>query len=52
MLKNLKIPHNIVIVFSIIIIAAILTWIVPGGKYERETIKVNGVETLLYFILR
>jgi len=44
MLKNLKIPHNIVIVFSIIIIAAILTWIVPGGKYERETIKVNGVE--------
>ncbi|MFN8256907.1 MAG: AbgT family transporter [Bacteroidales bacterium] len=44
MLKNFKIPHNIVIVFSIIIIAAVLTWIVPGGQYSRENIKVNGVE--------
>jgi uncharacterized ion transporter superfamily protein YfcC len=44
MLKNFKVPNNIVIVFSIIIIAAILTWIVPGGKYDRQTIKVNGVE--------
>jgi len=44
MLKNFKIPHNIVIVFSIIIIAAILTWIIPGGKYDREIKTVNGVE--------
>jgi len=44
MLKSFKVPNNIVIVFSIIIIAAILTWIVPGGKYDRQTIKVNGVE--------
>ncbi len=39
-----SIPHNLVIVFSIIIIAAVLTWIIPGGKYEREKITVNGVE--------
>ena len=38
------IPHNLVIVFSIIIIAAVLTWIIPGGKYERQTVSVNGVE--------
>lgn len=44
MLKNLKVPNNIVIVFSIIILAAGLTWIVPGGQYDRQTIKVNGVE--------
>ena len=44
MLKNFKVPNNIVIVFSIIILAAMLTWIVPGGKYDRQTIKVNGVE--------
>ncbi len=44
MLKNFKVPNNIVIVFSIIIIASILTWIVPGGRYDRQTIKVNGVE--------
>lgn len=43
---NLKfnIPHNLVIIFSIIIIAAILTWVIPGGKYERHTVSVNGVE--------
>jgi uncharacterized ion transporter superfamily protein YfcC len=39
-----NIPHNLVIVFSIIIIAAVLTWIIPGGKYDRHTVSVNGVE--------
>jgi uncharacterized ion transporter superfamily protein YfcC len=38
------IPHNLVIVFSIVIIAAILTWIIPGGKFDRQTVEVNGVE--------
>jgi uncharacterized ion transporter superfamily protein YfcC len=38
------IPHNLVIVFSIVIIAAVLTWIIPGGKYDRHTVNVNGVE--------
>ena len=39
-----KIPHTYVIIFSIIVIAAIATWFVPGGEYERTTITVNGVE--------
>lgn len=39
-----KLPHTYVIIFYIIIIAAILTWIVPGGKYEREKVTVNGKE--------
>ena len=39
-----KLPHTYVLVFSIIIISAILTWIIPGGKYDRKTIVVNGVE--------
>jgi uncharacterized ion transporter superfamily protein YfcC len=38
------IPHNLVIVFSIVIISAVLTWIIPGGRYERETISVNGID--------
>ena len=41
---KLSIPHNLVIVFSIVIIAAALTWIIPGGRYDRETVTVNGVE--------
>lgn len=39
-----SISHNLVIVFSIIIIAAVLTWIIPGGKYDRQTVSVNGVD--------
>ncbi|HEX2975229.1 MAG TPA: AbgT family transporter [Bacteroidales bacterium] len=39
-----KIPHTYVIVFSIIVIAAILTWIVPGGSFDRHTVDVNGIE--------
>lgn len=39
-----SIPHNLVIVFSIIIIAAVLTWIIPGGKYDRHTVSVNGID--------
>lgn len=42
MFKN--IPHTYVIVFGIIILAAVLTWIVPGGEYERQSVIVNGVE--------
>jgi len=44
MAKNFKIPHTYVIVFSIIIIAGVLTWLVPGGTFDRQTIMVNGIE--------
>lgn len=39
-----KFPHTYVIVFAIIVFVAVLTWIVPGGEFERKTILVNGHE--------
>jgi len=42
MFKN--IPHTYVIIFSIILLSAMLTWVIPGGVYERQKIEVNGVE--------
>ncbi len=39
-----QIPHTYVIVFYIIIIAAILTWIIPGGEYVEQNISPDGVE--------
>ncbi len=45
---EIKIPHTIVIIFSIILIVAIATYIVPGGAYERvvneadKTVVVDG----------
>jgi len=40
----MKIPHTFVIVFFIVVLAGVLTWIIPGGTFERETIVVNGIE--------
>jgi uncharacterized ion transporter superfamily protein YfcC len=39
-----KIPHTYVIVFSIIVLSAMLTWFVPGGAFDRHTITVNGID--------
>lgn len=39
-----KIPHTYVIVFSIIVLSAILTWVIPGGAFNRQTINVNGID--------
>lgn len=38
-----KIPDVFVIVFGLILLAALATWIVPGGSYERVTEQVSGV---------
>ncbi|MBW6500813.1 MAG: AbgT family transporter [Bacteroidales bacterium] len=39
-----KIPHTYVIVFGVVIISAVLTWIVPGGTFERHIVNVNGID--------
>ena len=33
-----KIPHTFTIVFFLILVAAVLTWIVPGGEFVRQTV--------------
>jgi len=44
MFKKGKVPHTYVIVFSIILISAMLTWIIPAGKYIKETKLLHGIE--------
>ena len=39
---GIKIPHTLVIIFAIIVLVAIATYIVPGGAYERVVTEVNG----------
>jgi len=38
-----KIPHTFVIIFVLIIFCAVLTWIIPGGEFKRETVIVNDI---------
>lgn len=33
--KHFKLPHSFVIVFSIIVAAVIMTWLIPAGEYVR-----------------
>ncbi len=39
-----KVPHTYVIIFFLIVLSAVLTWIIPGGEFARETKIINGVE--------
>ena len=36
MLKKIKIPNTFVLLFSLLVILAISTWFIPGGKYETH----------------
>lgn len=39
-----KVPHTYVIVFFVVVFAAMLTWVVPGGTFERHVVNVNGID--------
>lgn len=39
-----KIPHTFTIVFFLILLAAVLTWIVPGGEFVRQTVEVVNAD--------
>lgn len=41
-IKQFKVPHVYVIIFALMVIFAVLTWIVPSGSYQRQ--EVNGRE--------
>lgn len=43
-MKKRQIPHTYVIVFAIIVFAAVLTWFVPGGAFERTTVVVGETQ--------
>lgn len=39
-----KVPHTYVIIFGIILFSAMLTWMIPGGAFDRQIIDVNGTD--------
>lgn len=47
-----RVPHTYVIVFAIIVIAAIMTWFIPSGKYievEKEVDGISKKEMVFYY---
>src|SRR5699024_3176856 len=43
--KKSKIPHNFAILFIIIIVASLASYIIPAGEYERVTME-DGTEVI------
>ena len=41
--KKRQFPHTYVIIFALILLGALLTWLVPGGAFDREEVVVNGI---------
>ncbi|MBN1154635.1 putative basic amino acid antiporter YfcC [candidate division KSB1 bacterium] len=35
-MQKIKLPHTLALIFIIMLFTAVLTWIIPGGKYERS----------------
>ena len=46
MKKSIKMPHTYIIIFMVVVMAAVLTMFVPLGKYQTTevTYVINGVE--------
>jgi uncharacterized ion transporter superfamily protein YfcC len=46
-LKTLKLPHTLVLIYIMVVLTVVATWIIPGGEYDRiekegRTIPVAG----------
>jgi len=40
-----KFPHTYVLIFTLILLAAVATWLVPAGEYARKTIDTGSSKT-------
>lgn len=40
---SIKIPNTFVILFFLVLLASILTWIIPPGEFQYEEVKIDGV---------
>jgi uncharacterized ion transporter superfamily protein YfcC len=43
-MKKRQIPHTYVIVFAIVVVAAMLTWFIPGGQFQRIVVTVGETQ--------
>ena len=43
--KKFRVPHTFIIIFALIVLCAIVTFVVPGGEYNRETMEFKYVDS-------
>lgn len=44
LLDRIKIPHVFTLLTGVVLFSSVLTWIIPSGSYDRETIQVGQLE--------
>lgn len=44
MSTKFRVPHTLVLIFGMILLAQVLTYVLPQGAFERETLSFNGNE--------
>lgn len=44
---RLRLPHPFVLLLGAVMIAAVLTWVIPAGRYERRTDDATGREVVV-----
>lgn len=45
--KGFSLPHIFIILFGIVLVCAILTWIIPAGNFDRITDEATGREVVV-----
>ena len=43
-IKKIGFPHSYALLFGLIVVCAVLTWVVPSGQFDTTTEMVNGSE--------
>lgn len=36
-MKKIKLPHTLALIYIMVVVTVALTWVIPGGEYNRET---------------
>ncbi len=44
--KAIKVPHTFVLLFIMVIVCAVLTWVIPAGSYDRVIDEATGREVV------
>jgi uncharacterized ion transporter superfamily protein YfcC len=43
--RKIRIPHTFAIIFFLIVVSAVMTFLIPGGEYNRETLEFSYKES-------
>ncbi len=43
-MKKVRFPDALVLIFGLVVLTQLLSYVIPAGQYERKVVEINGVE--------